>query len=76
MKTHTESWRILYKKMEDTILHANREGLPLKSIELTPGEWDDFVIARTTLVSGKRLDTSEFDGGTAMWMHTKIFRGS
>lgn len=75
MKCKTDDWRILLKAVDQNITHAEEQGLPLVSIELDPGEWADFVIARTTLTTGERLDTQEFDSGTAIYRGIKIFSG-
>jgi len=76
MKTFVEPWRRMIKEINDVIEHSMNEGLPLSAIELNAVEWKQFVIARTTTVTGKRLDDAEFDCGTAMYRGIKVFKGS
>ena len=76
MKCNTDEWRILMKTLNQNITHADRQLLPLVSVELTPSEWVDFVIARTTLENGTRVNAREFDGGEAVYRGIKIFRGA
>ena len=45
MKTYVEFWRVVFKEINDGIKHAEREGLPLRSIELDKDEWETFVSA-------------------------------
>ena len=45
MKTIVEPWRELFSEIDDVISHSLGEGLPLKSIELSPPEWDLFIWA-------------------------------
>jgi hypothetical protein len=74
MKTNVARWRQLIKEINDVIIHSKEQGLPLESIELDAEEWDAFVIARTTLATGNRLPTQEFDCGTARYKGTRIYR--
>ena len=73
MKVNVESWRITMKAINENITHAEETGLPLVSIELDPKEWEDFVHARTTLVSGKKLDAKQFEDGRAYYRGIKIY---
>ena len=45
MKTIIEPRDILFKEIDDGISHSQKEGLPLKSIELSDDEWELFVEA-------------------------------
>jgi hypothetical protein len=45
MKTIIEPWRKLFKEIDDSIAHSQKEGLPLKSIELDAEEWEIFTVA-------------------------------
>jgi len=76
MKTHVSEWRILMKAIDQAITCAEEQALPLVSIELDSEEWDNFVIARTTLNNGKRLDTAAFATGNAGYRGIKIYRGA
>jgi len=76
MKTFVESYKKLIKEIDDAINDAVAKGLPLDKIELTHEEWDDFVIARTTLSNGKRLDVAGgLLVGSTMYLRTNIYRG-
>ena len=75
MKCNTEEWRILMKAINQNITHAEEQGLPLVSIELDEEEWDAFVIARTTLVSGKRNEpTLDLLAGKQIYRGIKIYK--
>lgn len=74
MKTHVEPYKELQKEIDDAIAFAQKDGLPLTSIELTPEEWTLFVRARTTCADGSRLDDIEFSAGTAMYMGVKVYK--
>ncbi len=75
MKAHVLPWKKLIKEIDDSIANARVMELPLSSIELTPDEWDDFVIARTTLQNGRRLPvTPDLEAGKAIYKQTSIYK--
>lgn len=77
MKTFVEPWRKLIREIEGAISHSLTEGLPLKSIELTHEEWDAFVIARTTLANGTRIEASkDLDTGKVCYQGVTVYRGA
>ena len=45
MKTNVEPYNVLFREIDDGIAHSEREGLPLKSIELDAQEWELFCWA-------------------------------
>jgi len=45
MKANVEPRDVLFREIDDGISHSQKEGLPLKSIELTEEEWEIFVSA-------------------------------
>ena len=78
MKKNVEPWRELFKEIDDGIMHSQKEGLPLRSIELDEDEWEIFVVAFEEFkVARSRLQVSVGalrKYNEARYMNTKIYR--
>jgi len=73
MKRHFDSNMIL-RMLDDTIEHCGKEGLPLRSIELTPEEWAAFKWALAA-VPGWNATDDELETKTTSYRGIKIFEG-
>ena len=75
MKPSYNEWRMLIKAIDQNITHSEEQGLPLVSIELNEEEWDHFVTARTTLISGRRNEpTLDLLAGKQIYRGIKIYK--
>lgn len=75
MKTEYDEPLALLKAIDQNITTAEEQALPLVSIELNEEEWDNFVIARTRLVSGQRLEPSkDLLAGKQIYRGIKIYK--
>lgn len=65
---------IILNMLDDAIDHCAKEGLPLKSIELTPEEWFAFKDALSG-VPGWNATDDELETKSVSYRGMKIFEG-